>query len=173
MARKNKKPVFGRARNSEWETVSSGGFAPMWKPSTKGEDVICIPLTGRVIPKKGKRKESAVIECRLMGGGSESFFGAQDVKKGVANGEKFVIPLSNQLLGHLGTFEKHEVRLSTMSQYLLSVNKPLRIVFDGKIKGGQGHVKLFTVQAPPGTAQALATFTPRENAPVSGKKKKG
>ena len=150
---------MARKRTSEdWETISTGGFAPMWKPESEGEDVIFIPLSARVIPPAKKRKESAAVECELRGGSSENFY-TKDVLKGVAIGEKFVIPLSYNLLGddNLGLHSKKKASLSRVSMYCLSKRLSMRVIFDGKIKGGQGTVKLFTVQLPKGVREAMAS----------------
>lgn len=149
-----------RSKNNQedWEQISTGGFAPMWKPEDAGEDVIFIPLSARIIPPAKKRKESAAIECELTGGSSDSFY-SRDVKKGVANGERFVIPLSYNLNGDdkLGTHEKKKASLSRVSQWLLANRQSMRIVFDGKVKGGQGTVKQFSIYLPKGVREAMAS----------------
>ena len=129
----------------------------MWKPDKAGEDVIFIPLSAKVIPPHKKMKESAMVECELTGGSSESFF-SRDVKKGVADGERFTIPLSYNLLGDdkLGLHEKKKASLSKLSLYLLQHRTSMRIVFDGKVKGGQGTVKQFTLQVPREVREAIA-----------------
>jgi hypothetical protein len=159
MSKRNKQSFSKNTRsNQDWETISTGGFAPMWKPMKDGEDVEIIPLSCKVIPASGKRKESAMVECRLVGGSSEAFF-SKDVKRGVANGENISIPLSHQLSGDdkLGTRFKKKAMLSPLASYLLSKTMPMRIVYGGKVKGGQGSVKLFTIQVPRGVREALAS----------------
>src|SRR5437899_1868707 len=49
-----------------------------------------------------------------------------------------------------GVIEKKKARLSKLSEALRHDKLPMRIVFDGKVKGGQGTVKLFTIQTPSG-----------------------
>lgn len=163
-SKKSKKETSGS--KEDWETVSTGGFAPMWKPEDEGEDVIFVPLSARVVPPRGKVKESAMVVCKLSGGSSENFY-SKDVLKGVAVGEEFSIPLSFNLNGDdkLGVHEAGKGKkrgtaiLSSLSKHLLASGTPMRIVFDGKIKGGQGSVKLFTIQLPKGTREAMAGKT--------------
>lgn len=145
------------SNREDWEVVSTGGFSPTWKPEKAGEDVIFIPLSARILPPRKKMKESAMVECELTGGSSDNFY-SKDVMKGVAIGERFTIPLSYNLLGEdkLGIHEKKKASLSKVSLWLLSQRKSMRIVFDGKIKGGQGSVKLFTIMLPSGVREAMA-----------------
>ncbi len=148
-----------KGKDEDWETLSTGGFAPMWKPTREGEDVIFIPLSAKVMPPIKGQKESATVECELTGGASKSFF-VRDVKRGVANGERFVIPLSYNLMGEdlLGVHEKKHARLSKLANFLLSKRISMRIRFDAKIKikGGR-HVKQFTVQVPKGVREQIAS----------------
>lgn len=159
-SKKKSNRTYSRAvsqRNDDWEQISTGGFPPMWKPEEAGEDVVFIPLHARIIPPAKKRKESAAVECELTGGSSDSFY-LRDVKKGVANGERFTIPLSYNLLGdeRLGLHEKKKASLSRVSQYLLANRFSMRIVFDGKVKGGQGTVKQFSIYLPRGVREKMA-----------------
>lgn len=129
----------------------------MWKPSEEGEDIIFRPISGHVIPKKGKRKESGAVIAALLGGSSESFYSG-DKKQGVANGDRITIPLSYNLEGEdkLGIHTKGLTILSPLSKYILQEGKSLRVVFDGKVKGGQGSVKRFTIMAPQGARDEAA-----------------
>lgn len=141
----------------DWETVSTGGFAPTWKPDEPGEDVIFIPLSARLMPARKKMKESVMVECELQGGSSDSFY-TKDIKKGVAIGDRFSIGVSYNLMGDdkLAIHEKKKASLSKVSNWLLANRKCMRIIFDGKVKGGQGHVKLFTIMLPSGAREAMA-----------------
>lgn len=142
----------------------------MWKPSEEGENIIFRPVSGHIIPKKGKRKESGAIIAVLLGSSSDSFYSG-DKKQGVATGDRITIPLSYNLEGEdkLGVHTKGLCTLSPLSKYILSESKELRVVFDGKVKGGQGSVKRFTIMAPPGAREAAAKSPQNEG--KSAKKK--
>lgn len=154
-----------KARNSmDWETTKRSGFSPQWKPNKKGEDVIFLPLSARIIPvSKNMDNEGAGVECRLMGGSSDNFW-MKDIKQGVSNGENFSIGLSYALTGDDG-LAVHEVgtkkkkgtaRLSLLSQYHLSNKIPMRIIFEGQIKNGKRKLNVFNIQSPSGTLEAMA-----------------
>jgi len=150
------------ASGSGWETAKSSGFAPQWKPAKKDESVIFCPIKVRIIPKgKNMDNEGVGVDCRLLGGNSESFF-RRDVKTGIANGETFSIALSFALNGEDG-LAIHEVhpkgklgtaRLSTLADYISKNNLAMRIVFGGQIKSGKRRMNIFDLQTPKGALQA-------------------
>lgn len=151
--------------NDGWATISTGTFAPQWKPNRAKEDVIFIPQAVRIIPKSRKMdNEGVAVDCKLVGGASESFF-MKDVKKGVANGEKFSMALSHQLQGE-DKIAIHELptkkgkqgtaRLSPLSLYCLAHGEPIRVVYDGQVKSGARKVNLFSIMVKYAVLEAIA-----------------
>jgi len=148
----------GQYGKTDWETVSSGGFPPMWKPEEKGENIIIRPLQMRVIPGKGKRKENSAVDALFLGGTSQNFF-LRDEQVPVNNGDVITIPLSYNLEGEdkLAYRDKKKAFLSNLSLLVLRQQSALNIIFGGKVKGGQGTVKQFTIMAPRGFRETAAS----------------
>lgn len=139
----------------KWETISSGGFSPLWKPEKSGESVIIRPVASRIIPAKGKRKDSPAIDCIFLGGSSRSFY-QQDKQVPVSENDFITLPLSFNLEGEdklavaTRSGKKLQVRLSAISEAVKKEKSRLNIIFLGRVKGGQGTVKQFTIAAPQG-----------------------
>lgn len=150
----------------EWESASSGGFAPLWKPE-QGESVIVQVLS--VSPfksKKGKKtskkemQPSYAIECILMQGSSlANFYKSKGNHIDVKIGDTVTLGSSYNLIGpdKLVMIEKNGAIISPMAELLKEDNKSFRVVFNGKIKTeGARSVNDFTVQFPKGYKEKLA-----------------
>ena len=70
---------------TNWETRTTGTFAPLWKPMKADDAIEVIPLSARYTPKRGKFQEGAFVTCKLVGGNSSMFF-MKDVKRPVKKG---------------------------------------------------------------------------------------
>ncbi len=148
------------ASATDWETVSTTGFPPMWKPVKRGEDVIITPTPQFRTMKirkggKGKVQENFAIECLFQGGSSDSFFSGKGskAKASIGKGDTISIPLSFGMLGQdkVAVIDANKPQLSALSKLVIKDKKQLRLIFDGKepIGGGQ-TVKRLTIQAPAG-----------------------
>jgi hypothetical protein len=140
-----------------YETVSTGGFPPMWKPERDGTILLIKPVSVHVIPAakgggKNKRKESLSFQGTVQQSSDMEAFYIKDKQAQVAYGDLVSVPVSYNLEGEdkLAVFDGKESRLSQLSELLKKHDAAFRIIFGGKIKGGQGMVKLFTIQVPKG-----------------------
>ncbi len=149
------------SKQEKWETVSSGGFPPMWKPVKDGESVVIRPFATRIIPAKGKRRASPAVDCVLLGINSGNFF-LQNNRVKVGAGDMITIPLSYNLDGEdklaVSLDKGKTARLSKLSDLIVSKNVALNLVFNGKVKGGQGTVKRFTIMVPQGFRAMLGSL---------------
>ncbi len=151
---------------TEWESQSSSGFPPLWKPQKVGEFVVGVPI--EVKSNKYGKQMLHNINFLLRDTNSLSFFSGSKKKKTekvikVATGDLVSIPHCYKLTGEkLVTVERGKnITLSPMAQGLSEDSQSMRIVFNGRIAlGGKNDMKDFIVQTPKG-------FTPK-----TGKKSK-
>lgn len=147
--------------SESWETVSTGGFAPAWKPQREGESIVIRPIAGRMIPAHGKIKAGPALDAILLSGGTSTSFYTGDKKADIKPNSTICVFLSFALLGtdklayETGKGKNITVTLSPLSQAAVREKVGLMIVFDGKVKGGQGSVKRFTIKAPLGLRDKL------------------
>jgi hypothetical protein len=152
----------------QWESASSGGFAPLWKPE-QGESVI-VQVLGvepfKVKKQKGKKvkddmQPSFAIHCTLRGGSLANFFKNKTTHADVKYGEDVTLGSSYNLCGEdkLVVIDRGSARLSKMAELLLKDGQSFRVVFNGKIKtDGARSVNDFTVQFPKGYKDKLVKF---------------
>lgn len=147
---------------NEWESASSGGFAPLWKPE-HGESIIFQPKEVHLFKtKKGKKNNnktpSYAITGVLVGGSIANFYSGKGDATDVKHGDMVTVGSSYNLCAEdkLIVIEKSGARLSKMTELLLDDNKAFRIVFNGKVKTDGGRsVNDFTVQFPKGYKEKL------------------
>jgi hypothetical protein len=152
MAKKANSTDWEKTDSKEWEVTSTGSFHPMWTPVKDGESLVCRPVSVRVIPAHGKVKAGGAMDVIRLGGSSTSFAqGGNKIK--VGTGDTVTVPLSYNLVGEdrLAVLDKKGVpSLSKLAQLIVNDGQAFNIVFNGKVKGGGGSVKRFTVMAPRG-----------------------
>lgn len=146
----------------EWESASSGGFAPLWKPE-HGESIVFQPNEVHLFKikkkKKGNKTPSYAISGILKSGSLANFYSGKGTATDVKHGDMVTVGSSYNLCAEdkLIVIEKSGARLSRMSEMLLKDDKAFRIVFNGKVKTeGARSVNDFTVQYPKGYKEKLS-----------------
>lgn len=161
----------------DFETVSTGGFPPMWKPSKDGESIYIRPMVTKLMSGKKIKNPNSSVECILLGDKSGSFFQGEK-KVTVPLNSTISLGLSYNLVGEdrVAVYtdeESGEARLSNLSQLLLEDSKGMIITFDGKVKGKGGRsVKTFTIMAPKGYKERVLTGVDTETKHLTKKRKR-
>jgi len=154
------KAAVKKAIGGAWETISAGGFPPIWKPTEKNEYVCFIPAAFHLATiKSGKRKTGSwLMHGVLTETNSENFYqgsGKAQTMVPVGKDDLIALPLSASLegAGRLGVRGKGKKspEFTPIAKAAIKKGVALRVVYLQTIPiGGGQEVKRFLIQAPLG-----------------------